>query len=381
MKLKLALALIISGVCSIGNGQIINSSVLAPASPIMSVISITKFFAEVIGSRVPEYLVVIRVTDHDQEHATKLAFKEACNKALGSVISSELESNNQQLTRDNITNYSSCYVKDHKIISREQNGDGNFTLVIEVTVSSNKIANRALGDSTAIDQLDGSKHVDRVQTYQESKTTEDQLLNSVLQDYPSRAFDIEITGNKTTMDNRRNGRLEITYVAGLNQGYLSSLQDTFKTVGQVPRRNPLDQKPVTIAASQISIYRTSHPYFFDSNKVDYYQFNDLVSYEMIRDRLGSPMNLLIQVRLNSDESGNLSCVSAPFNHPDARPNLISFGYDYQGHINSRNKLQYTIALNVNQQSFNLINRISEIKLVPILGPCPNNLVMTAQYIQ
>ena len=185
MKSKLISALILTSVCSISNSQGISSSIIAPVSPIMSVISITKFFAEVIGDQVPEYLVKIRVTDNDQQLATKLAFKEACNKAFGSVISSELESNNQQLTRDNVTNYSSCYVKDHKIISREQNGNGEFILEIDVTVSSNKIANRALGSSSSINQLDGEKHIDRIVTFQESKQDEDKILNSVLQDYPS----------------------------------------------------------------------------------------------------------------------------------------------------------------------------------------------------
>lgn len=378
MKLKLISALILTSVCSISNSQGISSSIIAPVSPIMSVISITKFFAEVIGNQVPEYLVKIRVTDHDQQLATKLAFKEACNKAFGSVISSELESNNQQLTRDNVTNYSSCYVKDHKIISREQNGNGEFILEIDVTVSSNKIANRALGSSSATNQLDGEKHIDRIVTFQESKQDEDKLLNSVLQDYPSRAFNLKIDGSRSMVDNYRNGRIEIDFIAGMNQGYLDSLQEVFKTVGKVPRLNPIDQRPTDGGIAQVSVLSESHSFFFGANQTKYYQFSDLVSYGAIQNRLGAPMNLLIQVRVQSGNWSNFACTSAPFNNPQAQPNLVTFGYNYTGIINARKKLQYTLAINITSQSVaNYIGRISDIRLTPTLENCPmNNLLGT-----
>jgi phosphopantetheinyl transferase (holo-ACP synthase) len=344
----------------------------------MSVISITKFFAEVIGDQVPEYLVKIRVTDNDQQLATKLAFKEACNKAFGSVISSELESNNQQLTRDNVTNYSSCYVKNHKIISREKNGNDEFILEIDVTVSSNKIANRALGSSSATNQLDGEKHIDRISTFQESKQDEDKILNSVLRDYPSRAFNLKIDGSRSMIDNYRNGRIEIDFIANMNQGYLDSLQEVFKTVGKVPRLNPIDQKPTDGGMAQVSILTESHSFFFGANQTKYYQFSDLMSYSAIQNRLGAPMNLLIQVREQSGNWTNFACTSAPFNNPQSQPNLVTFGYNYTGIINARKQLQYTIAINITSQSVsNYISRISDIRLTPTLENCPNvNLLGT-----
>lgn len=373
MKLKLTAALLLSGICTVTNGQGISSSIIAPISPIMSVISITKFFAEVIGNQVPEYLVKIRVTDSDQQRATKLAFKEACNKAFGSVISSDLESNNQQLTRDNVTNYSSCYVKDHKIISREQNGNGEFILVIDVIVSSNKIANRALGSSEATDQFDGEKHIDRITTFQESKQDEDKILYSVLNDYPSRAFNLEIDGSRAMINNYRNSRIEIDFLAGMNQGYIDSLQDLFKTVGKVPRLNPVDQRPTDSGQATVSILTEAHSFFLGANQTKYYQFSDLKSYAAIQNRLGAPMNLLLQVRVQSGNWANFSCVNAPFNDPQAQPNLISFGYNYSGIINARKKLKYTLAIDITNQTVErYISKISDIRLVPILDSCPSS---------
>lgn len=378
MKLKLISALILTSVCFISYSQGISSSIIAPVSPIMSVISITKFFAEVIDNQVPEYLVKIRVTDNDQQLATKLAFKEACNKAFGSVISSELESNNQRLTRDNVTNYSSCYVKDHKIISREQNGNGEFILEIDVTVSSNKIANRALGSSSATNQLDGEKHIDRIVTFQESKQDEDKILNSVLQDYPSRAFNLKIDGSRSMINNYRNGRIEIDFIAEMNQGYLDSLQEVFKTVGKEPNINPIDRKPTNRGLAQVSILTESHSFFFGSNQTKYYQFSDLVSYSTIQNRLGAPLNLLIQAREQSGNWTNFACTSAPFNDPRAQPNFITFGYNYTGVINARKQLQYTLAINITSQAVsNYISKISDIRLTPTLENCPSvNLLGT-----
>lgn len=371
--MKLIALVILSIAFTTANSQTISSGILAPISPIMTVISVTKFFADIIGDRIPEYLIKIRVTDRDQQTAKTLAFKEACNQAFGSVISTELESNNQQLTRDNVTNYSSCYVKNHKVLSVEQNQVGEFVLLIDVTVTSNKIANRALGSSSATNQFDGEKHIDTLNSFQESKQEEDKILTSVLRDYPGRAFDLEIQNSNVAINNYRNGRLEINFVASLNQGYLDSLQDTFKTVGTVPRINSLDQRPVSNNLAQVSILTESNGLFVGTNKINYYQFPDMITYKSISDRLGAPMNLMMQVRIQSGKWYNFACINAPFNDPAAQPNLLNFGVNNTGIINSRKKLKYTLVININSATVSRqISGISDIKLVPTLNTCPGN---------
>jgi hypothetical protein len=180
------------------------------------------------------------------------------------------------------------------------------------------------------------------------------------------------------VDNYRNGRIEIDFIAGMNQGYLDSLQEVFKTVGKVPRLNPIDQRPTDSGMAQVSVLSESHSFFFGANQTKYYQFSDLVSYGAIQNRLGAPMNLLIQVRVQSGNWSNFACTSAPFNNPQAQPNLVTFGYNYTGIINARKKLQYTLAINITNQSVaNYIGRISDIRLTPTLENCPmDNLLGT-----
>jgi hypothetical protein len=149
----------------------------------------------------------------------------------------------------------------------------------------------------------------------------------------------------------------------MNQGYLDSLQEVFKTVGKVPRLNPIDQRPTDSGMAQVSVLSESHSFFFGANQTKYYQFSDLVSYGAIQNRLGAPMNLLIQVRVQSGNWSNFAC---------------TFGYNYTGIINARKKLQYTLAINITSQSVaNYIGRISDIRLTPTLENCPmDNLLGT-----
>lgn len=373
MRSKLIVTLMMVVMYSSSMAQVA-TGIISSVSPIMTVITVTKYLTELFGQQVPEYVVKIQITTDDQKTAMKMAFKEACQKAFGSVISSDLESNHQRLTHDNVTNYSSCYVKDYNIISKEQISSDEFTLIADITVSSNKIDNRALGDSSVSNQFDGEKHNERLSTYRDSKVDEDSLLTSVLRDYPTRAFNLQIDGSRTMMDHYRNGRIEINFVADLNHDYINALHDTFKVVGNVAMVSSLDKKPINSGYPTISILSESHSYFIGSNKTTYYEFSDVNSYNTIQNRLGSPINLLIQVRNQSGDWQNMSCILSPFNNPQAHPNLVNFGYNYTGILNASSKLKYTLSINISSKALaKYISQISDIRLSLTLQDCSNGI--------
>jgi hypothetical protein len=348
--------------------SVLSSGVISPA---LTVISIVKSIAENLSNQSPEYEVNVRVTDTDQRNAMKLAFNEACNKAFGSVITSELESNNQRLTTDNITNYSSCYVKGYEILSKQKVGNDGITLEIKILVASNKIANRALGESRVSGGLAGEQHADRIETFRESRQGSDSIVNAVLKDFPERSFTIDILGSKTLMDNFRNGSILINFSATINSDYLDALQETFKNIGQAPRLNALDNKPVSEAPGTIVVNKSRHSFFFGSTEPFYYQFQDMISFKLIKERFSIPLNMLM---VSTDRQGrniNLACINTSFNNILALPNLITIGYNNTIQLNAIKPLGYAILLTPRTQNdYQLIRESNGFKLQTIGVDCP-----------
>ena len=349
--------------------SVLSSGVVSPA---LTVISIVKSTVELLSNQSPEYEVNVRVTDTDQRNAMKLAFNEACNKAFGSVITSELESSNQRLTTDNITNYSSCYVKGYEILSKQEIGNDGITLEIKILVASNKIANRALGESSASGGLQGEQHADRIETFRESRQGSDSILNAVLKDFPARSFTIDILSSKTLMDNFRNGSILINFSATINSDYLDALQDTFKNIGQAPRLNALDNKPVSEAPGTIIVHKTRHPFFFGSTEPFYYQFQDMISFNLIKERFSIPLNMLM---VSTDRQGRniyLACINTAFNNILAQPNLISVGYNNSIQLNAIKPLGYAISLTPRTQNdYQLIREANGFQFQIIGSDCPS----------
>jgi len=234
MKLKLALSAVLVSCAFTANAQVAALAAATVASPVLSVISIARYAVQgIISANQPEeYLVKIRVIDPDQQIATKLAFKEACNQAYGSVINSELQSSNGRLTKDSVTNYSSCYVKKHDIISREVNDQGETVWRMDVVVASNKLANRVLGGDENPKEFNGAQHVDRIETYKEAKLDGDALISQVMADYPSRAYKINIDRAKTVIDTNRNPSIRIEYTIAIDEHFAKAFHELLKINGK-----------------------------------------------------------------------------------------------------------------------------------------------------
>jgi hypothetical protein len=163
------------------------------------------------------------------EEAKHNSFREAIQSSIGVAISSERETYNNQILRDEILAYSSGYVDEYKIISQEQ-VNGKIRLVVDVKLSSLRLSDRILSKGKDSKQFDGNKHHTQYQSFTENKQNGDKLIDSILNNYPYHAYDIKQDKYVIQMDNRRNLSVTIPYELKWNKNYINSLSDALKLV-------------------------------------------------------------------------------------------------------------------------------------------------------
>ena len=377
MKLNLTIVAvsILLGGCAGGSANVAQSfgamgGAVAAASPVLTVLSITQTAYGIVTSGERQYQVSVRSTEMDQSSAVKQALNEACHVTFGSTVASELESNNGQLTRDQVISYSGCYVKDYKILSREREPNGELTLVVQANVSGNKLSNRLLGESSYDKPFDGQQHASRIQTYQQNMSESDRLVDAVLLDFPKRAYDVKVAKIQTKVKPNRTGFVQVDYLINVNADYKSSLKSLFDVVAKVPSGKIL-------GSYVFGKYGVSNPVAeitvdgFMSQTT--YQFSDQITYNKINQGLKKPQVLMVYAKhsgeyahLNGGDWRWVNCYPALWNSNNPLYSLGAHG----GKIN-RGKIWYSFQINFNNKSeLDFLSSITELKLEVSDRACP-----------
>ena len=173
--------------------------------------------------------VTVTGVGNDFEEAKYNGFRNAIETHLGTLVLSEREHHNYKTVKNELLVYSSGYIDRYDIIS-QQVVRNKINLVMDVTVNSNKISNRIIGQFKDIDYLDGERIKTQIDTYQSERISADKMLKNVLDDYPHRAYNIEQLPYRVEVDNKRNGILVMPYRLSWNYNYVASLNETLSAI-------------------------------------------------------------------------------------------------------------------------------------------------------
>ena len=161
-------------------------------------------------------------------------FRLAVEQAIGNVISSETEANNGRIIRDEIINYSSGYV-DRFVIVRQEASNIGVRTVMKIWVRRSVLSNRLLNRTEKSGEVDGPRGSAQLNTINRERSTGDRLLTTVLNDFPKRAFDVDLKTTDLKYRNRQ-GVLEIQFRLSWNKDYLSSLWAALDATNQKTSR-------------------------------------------------------------------------------------------------------------------------------------------------
>lgn len=223
------------------------------------------------------------------EEAKQNAFRTAIEFAAGSVVTSERESNNYKLIKDEILVYSAGYVTDYKIINTVKS-ENQVRVIVDVQVASSKLSDRILGVGKEPKNFDNEKHSDQFQTYLQGKNNADRLLNQVLNDYPKKAFTITQGVYQFKVDEYRNGIIEIPLELKWNYNFITSFNEALKIL-EDGSNGLLKASPgnVTVMAKD--------PKDWILGNKNQYKFNDMVITSSIRNVIQQNQpNILLSIK-------------------------------------------------------------------------------------
>jgi hypothetical protein len=213
---------------------------MSTASVVLSVIRI----AINLGSGKQDYVQVDVVSEGvTVEQARLEGFRTAVNQAVGSVIVTQTQTQNQRLVRDEIINYSSGFVDRFEIMEQQDLGN-RVRLKMRVWVAESRLSHRLLGQSYDSQQVPGGRIGAQVETLLEERLRGDQLIEAVMQDYPHRAFDVRVGKSSVKFDEYRQASIVTDVTIRWETRFVDAVRDTLRQTNDPAKRAWVYQQAV-----------------------------------------------------------------------------------------------------------------------------------------
>lgn len=189
-------------------------------SPLGIVLTVGKWIYD-STSKKQVYYIEVAGQGNTPTEARDNGFRLAVEQAIGTLISSETEVQNGRIVRDEIVSYAAGFVDRFEITETRTAAAGTLVFM-RVWIKRSDLADRLLNRSEQLGQVNGSAATVQLQTLNQERATGDRLLQQVLNDFPRRAFDIELSPTDIVRQNR-SAHMEISFKINWNQHYLRSL--------------------------------------------------------------------------------------------------------------------------------------------------------------
>ena len=207
--------------------------ILVP-SPLGIVLTVGKWIWDSSGKE-QVYYIEVAGEGRTANESKNNGFRLAVEQAIGSLISSETEVQNGRIIRDEIISYASGYVDRFEIVAQEASSIGVRT-TMKVWVRRSALSNRLLNRSERAGEVEGARSSVQLSTLNHERATGDRLVQTVLNDFPKRAFDIELKSTELRYSNTRQGVLDVPFKLSWNKDYLSSLWAALDATSQKSSR-------------------------------------------------------------------------------------------------------------------------------------------------
>jgi len=228
--MRRAIAVLICAISMTAHAQAITlTAQMFVPSPLGVVLMVGKWIYD-RQTRQEVYYIEVAGDGDTVEQARDNGFRLAVEQALGTLISSETEVRNGRIVRDEIISYASGYVDRFEIINQQATARG-MRVSMRVWVKKSALSDRLLNRSERSGEVDGARASVQLQTLNQERATGDRLLAQVLNDFPRRAFDIEIKPTDVVRQNR-SAHMEVSFRLGWNQDYLRSLWTALEATSQ-----------------------------------------------------------------------------------------------------------------------------------------------------
>lgn len=242
-------------------------------SPISMAITVGQWLMK---DREEVYYVRVKSTGRDETHAREQAFRLAVEQAIGALVLAETEVRKGEVDRNDIISFSSGFVHDFKILERNP-VQGGQEIVIDVWVARSHLANRLLSTSKDTARVEGGRISQQIQSFRQSRDSADRVLNTVLSDFPNRAFRVQVGKTQVLVDEYRRPILSIWIDMSWDQNFLRSLDEAVSRTSHAPQCDSWLQRQNNQCRSKIRAKILDSTGYYDDQIVGQIIQNNMVT--------------------------------------------------------------------------------------------------------
>lgn len=242
----------------------------------------------------------------DFNEAKRNGFRSAIEIAVGSVMVTERELVNNKIKRDEIVEHSAGYVDDYKVIN-QTTSHSQVSVVMDVTVKNSVIATKLLNRSEPTN-INGDRLSTQYQTYMSERQTGDQFLNTVLKDYPRKAFIVEQGKVDYVVNSNREAVFVIPYKVKWDYKYLTALNEALDKVKDNPSLSNFNTRCMCYLTPERVVVMSKSPNSFLIGSRETYHFNDGVRADNVRNALSEKPVMKVSIIGHDGTVLHKSCV-------------------------------------------------------------------------
>jgi hypothetical protein len=167
------------------------------------------------------------------EAARHEGFRLAIEQSIGPAVLSELQAENSRMVTDRVISYSAGMVDRFEIVSQTASPRG-VTLVMDVWVAHNNMAQRLLNSATAQGTIDGPRLAAQTDSLAAQRQHGSDLVSAVLRDWPHRSFDLTVAPVRPEITHNGQTVLHVDFSVKWNYQYLLSMWDALSPQSNTP---------------------------------------------------------------------------------------------------------------------------------------------------
>lgn len=271
-------------------------------SPISVAITVGQWLMK---DREEVFYIRVRAQGQNEQDARHQAFQLAVNQAIGTLVVTETELQNGRITKDDIIAHSSGMVHDFDVVTSRWMGNRQ-EIEIDVWVSKSQIADRILSKSRDAGRVEGGRIAQQIESWRATRLTGDSVIETVLDDFPTRSFDIAVGNTQVKVDDQRRVSLVVPVTISWNAAYLNSLREAAERTSHQPDCNGWFMRSAPLCRSKTKILVGATGGYFDDQKV-----GEIVMREMWTD----PPRLLLTLKNTQNQTVYRDCWRINRIHP------------------------------------------------------------------
>lgn len=166
-----------------------------------------------------------------EDEAKNNGFKQAVEYALGAAIVSEVEvQNRSEVAKNSVLKHSAGYVDKFKIVEIIEERKGRVSVTMNVWVKPSILNDYVMHKSKDSKKVEGETAGARISTYISEREQGDNFVNSVLRDFPHKAFNVKQGNFEVRSNDSRQMAIFVPYTISFNSKFLLALSGALKQV-------------------------------------------------------------------------------------------------------------------------------------------------------